>query len=85
VGNLEFNASEENLHKSLSYTFKWIRVDNITIPRVAGVSKYSFIDISWAHQAQVKLADICITLSGRIQLSFRPIYFHELLDKVNKQ
>ena len=46
VGNLEFNASEENLRESLSYTFKWIWVDNITIPRINGVSKYGFIDIS---------------------------------------
>jgi len=85
VGNLKFNASEENLYKSLNYTFNWILVDNITIPRVNGVSKHGCIDISRAHQAPVKLAYICITLSGRIQVNSRPICFRKLRDKVNKQ
>jgi hypothetical protein len=52
VGNLEFNASEQDQRKSLDSFFKRIRVEKITIPRVQGRSKYSCIEISWAHHAQ---------------------------------
>ena len=34
VGNLEFNASEKGLCKSLDQVFKQIRVEKITIPKV---------------------------------------------------
>ena len=67
VGNL--NASKEDLRESLSNIFKRIRVENITIPRVNGLSKYGFIGISWAHQAPLKPVDLCITFSGRIKLN----------------
>ena len=49
VGTLEFNTSKEDLSELLSTIFKIIRVENITIPRVNGLSKYGFVDISWAH------------------------------------
>ena len=38
VGNLEFNASENDLRKSLDRGFKRIRVEKITIPKVQGRS-----------------------------------------------
>ncbi len=50
MGNLEFNASDENLREVLSYTFKWIQVKKITIPRVDVLSKYGFI-----HHGHIKL------------------------------
>jgi hypothetical protein len=78
VRNLEFNANEEDLHQALDIIFQRIRVDKITIPRVDGRSKYGFIEISWAHHAPVKLADLCIKNSGMIQVNPRPIYFREL-------
>jgi hypothetical protein len=81
VGNLEFNANEQDLRQALDRIFKRIRVDKITIPRVHGRSKYGFIEISWAHRAPVKLADLCIKYSGMIQVNSRPIYFCELRNK----
>ncbi len=60
VGNLEFNANEQDLRQALDRFLKRIRVDKITIPRVDGRSKYGFIEISWAHHAPVKLADLCL-------------------------
>ena len=61
MGNLEFNASEKDLRKSLDQAFKQIRVEKIAIPKVPGRSKYGFIEISWAHRAPVKTIDLCIT------------------------
>ena len=84
VGNLEFNANEQDLRQALDRIFKRIRVDKITIPRVHGRSKYGFIEISWAHRAPVKLADLCIKYSGMIQVNSRPIYFRELRNKDDK-
>ena len=81
VGNLEFNANEQDLRQALDRFFKRIHVDKITIPRVDGRSKYGFIEISWAHRAPVKLADLCIKNSGMIQVYSRPIYFRELRNK----
>ena len=50
VGNLEFNASEQDLRKALDRLFQKVRVEEVTIPRVNGRSKYRFIEtrISWA-------------------------------------
>ncbi len=81
VGNLEINANEQDLRQALDRIFKRIRVDNITIPRVDGRSKYGFIEISWANHAPVKLADLCIKNPGMIQVNSRPIYFCELRNK----
>jgi RNA recognition motif-containing protein len=36
VGNLEYNASEQDLREALDPVFQKIRVDKITIPRVNG-------------------------------------------------
>ena len=83
VGNLAFNASEEDLRAKLSTISKRIRLDKVTIPRVNGRSKYGFIDISWAHSAPVNPADLCIIYSGRIQINTRLIYFRELREKGN--
>ena len=75
VGNLAFNASEQDLGESLDTVFRKIRAEKITIPKVQGRSKYGFIEISWAQRAPVKLKDICINHSGMIQVKLRPIYF----------
>jgi flagellar biosynthesis chaperone FliJ len=85
VGNLEFNASEQDLRQALDKIFKKVRVENITIPRVNGRSKYGFIEISWAHCVPLKLADLCIKNSGMIQVNSRRIYFRELRNKGNDQ
>ncbi len=85
VGNLEFNVSGKDLPRLLDTTFKRIRVEKITIPRVNGQSKYGFIDISWAYQAPVNPVDLCIRLSGKVQVNSRLIYFRELRDKGNNQ
>jgi hypothetical protein len=84
VGNLEFNASEQDLRQPLDRIFKRICVDKITIPRVHGRSTYGLIQISWAHSAPVKLADLCIKNSGMIQVNLRPILFRELRNKDDK-
>ncbi len=69
VGNLEFNTNEQDLRQALDRIFKRNSVDKITVPRVDGRSKYGFIEISWAHRAPVKLADLCIKNSGMIQVN----------------
>ena len=79
VGNLEFNASKQDLRKALDRLFKKVRVEEVTIPRVNGRSKYGFIGISWAHRAPVQILDLCIIHSGMIQVNSRPIYLRELL------
>ena len=81
VGNLEFNASEQDLGESLDKVFRKIKVEKITIPKVQGKSKYGFIEISWAQRAPVNPKDICIKHSGMIQVNSRPIYFRELRNK----
>ena len=85
MGNLEFNASEQDLRKALDSLFKKVRVEEVTIPRVNGRSKYGFIEISWAHCAPVQILDLCIIHSGMIQVNSRSIYLRELWDKGNKQ
>jgi hypothetical protein len=84
VGNLEFNANEQDLRQALDRIFKRFRMDKITIPRVDGRSKYGLIKISWAHRALLKLADLCIKNSGMIQVNSRPIYYSELCNKDDK-
>ena len=84
MGNLEFNASEKDLRKSLDQAFKQIRVEKIAIPKVPGRSKYGFIEISWAHRAPVKTIDLCIMYSGMIQVNSRQIYLNELRGKGDK-
>ena len=85
VGNLAFNASEQDLGESLDKVFRRIRVEKITIPKVQGRSKYGFIEISWAQRAPVKIKDICIKNSGMIQVNSRPIYFSELRNKDDRK
>jgi hypothetical protein len=60
VGNLDYNASEQDLREALYIIIQRIRVEKITIPRVSGRSMYGFIEISWAHSAPVKASDLCI-------------------------
>ena len=81
VGNLDYDASEQDLSESLDTVFRKVRVENITIPRVQGKSKYGFIEISWAHRAPVNIKDLCIVHSGMIQVNSRPIYFRKLRNK----
>jgi len=85
VGNLAFNASEQDLGESLDKVFRRIRVEKITIPKVQGRSKYGFIEISWAQRAPVNIKDICIKHSGMIQVNSRPIYFRELRNKDDRK
>ena len=85
MGNLEFNASEQDLRKALGRFFQEVQVEEITIPRVNGRSKYGFIKISWAYLAPVKTINLCIMYSEMIQVNSRPIYLRELRDKGNKQ
>ena len=85
VGNLDFNASEQDLGESLDEVFRKIRVEKITISKVQGRSKYGFIEISWAQRAPVNIKDICIKYSGMLQVNSRPIYFSELRKKDEKK
>jgi hypothetical protein len=43
VGNIDYNASEQDLSKALDKIFQRIRVEKVTIPRVNGRSMYGFI------------------------------------------
>jgi hypothetical protein len=43
VGNLEFNASEDDLHKALGELFKKVRLEQVAIPR--GNPGYAFIGV----------------------------------------
>ena len=82
VGNIDYNASEEDLREALDPVFKQIRVEKVTIPRVNGRSLYGFIEISWPRKAPVQISDICIANnSGKLQVNSRPIYFRELRNK----
>jgi hypothetical protein len=78
VGNIDYNASEQDLSKALDKIFQRIRVEKVTIPRVNGRSMYGFIEISWARRAPVKVSDLCIkNSSGSVTVNGRPIYFRE--------
>ena len=85
MGNLDFNASEQDLGESLDEVFRKIWVEKITISKVQGRSKYGFIEISWAQRAPVNIKDICIKYSGMLQVNSRPIYFGELRKKDEKK
>ena len=86
VGNVHYNASEQDLREALDKIFKRVRVDKITIPRVNGRSLHAFIEISWADSAPVKTSDLCtMHNSGKVQVNSRPIYFRELRDKSAKK
>ena len=86
VGNIDYNASEQDLREALDPFFQRIRVDKITVPKVNGRSLYAFIEISWPERAPVKTSDICINYNaGTIQVNSRPIYFRELRDKSAKK
>ena len=82
VGNVEYNATEQDLREALDKVFKRIRVEKVTIPRVNGRSMYAFIEISWARSAPVKVSDLCTkNNNGMIKVNSRPIYFRELRNK----
>ena len=86
VGNIDYNASEQDLREALDPHFQRIQVDKITVPKANGRSWYAFIEISWADRAPVKTSDICIHYNaGTIQVNSRPIYFRELRDKSAKK
>ncbi len=82
VGNLEYNASEQDLCDALDLISPRIRVEKITIPRVNGRSMYGFIEILWVHGAPVKASDLCTKNNdGKLKVNSRPIYFRELRNK----
>ncbi len=82
MGNIEFNATEDDLRESLDEWLECgISVEKITIPRVNGKSKYGFIEFFWPQAAPVEVSDICTWCSGRIEVNSRPIYFSVLRDK----
>jgi RNA recognition motif-containing protein len=86
LGNLDYNASEQDISKALAPVFQKIRVENVTIPNVNGRSVYGFIDISWAHDILIKESDICTTFNtGKVQVNGRPIYFRPLRDQAGSQ
>jgi hypothetical protein len=86
VGNIDYNASEQDLSNALDKIFKRIRVEKVTIPRVNGRSMYGFIEISWARKAPVKASDLCIHWSsGRVTVNGRPIYFRESCGKEDSE
>ena len=61
VGNLDFSTSDEDLYLALfDSALGWLRMENVTIPRVNGRSKYGFVEFSWPRGALLDLADICI-------------------------
>ena len=86
LGNLDYNASEQDLSKALAPLFQRTRLENITIPKVKGRSVYGFIDISWDHDVLIEESDLCtIYTSGKVQVNGRPIYFRPLRDKAGSQ
>ncbi len=86
VGNLEFSTSVHDIYLAIGgFNSDVVRVENITIPRVDGKSKYGFVELSWTQCIPLNLADVCIRRSGMIQVNSRLIYLRELRDTVNKQ
>ncbi len=82
VGNIEFNATEDDLRESLDECLGCgIAVEKITIPRVNCKSMYCFIEFSWPQAANVEVSDICTRYSGRMEVNLRLIYIRELRDK----
>jgi hypothetical protein len=83
VGNIECNATEDDLHESLQECLGCrIAVEKITTPRVNGKSMYGFIEFSWAQAAPVEVSDICTMYSGRMEVNSPLIYCRELRDKM---
>ena len=83
VGNLHFNADCDDLSESISSLFtERIHIENVSIPPGKGDRNrgYGFITLSWARDAPVDPADICIHLSGRIRVNSRRIYLCETND-----
>jgi hypothetical protein len=58
-------------------------VENIVIPRYK--KGYAFITLTWAQAAPVNPADLCVALSGEIQVNSRFLYFQELREDVEKR
>ena len=82
LGNLEFNASDDDICHALNEEFLKVRVEDVTIPRINGKSTgYGFVKISWAYNAPITMKDTCIYRTGNVFVNSRPIYFRELNDK----
>jgi hypothetical protein len=85
LGNVDYNASEQDIYNAVAPTFQYASVDNVIIPRVQGLSMYAFIEISWP-QAPVNVADICIARNdGTIAVNGRLLYFRESHNKGGHQ
>jgi hypothetical protein len=82
MGNLEYNASADDIFHALNEEFLKVRVEDVTIPRLNGKSLgYGFVKISWAYNAPISMKDTCIYRTGNVFVNSRPIYFRELNDK----
>ena len=82
MGNLEYNASDDDIYHALNEEFLKVRVEDVTIPRLNGKSLgYGFVKISWAYNAPISMKDTCIYRTGNVFVNSRPIYFRELNDK----
>ncbi len=85
LGNVDYNASEQDIYNAVAPTFQHARVDKVIIPRVHGRSMYVFIEISWP-QATLNVSDICISRNtGTITVNGLPIYFRESRNKAGSQ
>ena len=86
MGNLEFNASDDDIWHALHKEFHKVLVEDVTIPRINGKSKgYGFVKISWAHNAPISIKDTCIYRTGNVIINSRPVYFRELYDEVGTE
>ncbi len=82
MGNLEFNASDDDICHVLNEEFFKVPVEDVTIPWINGKSTgYGFVKISWAYNAPITMKDTCIYRTGNVFVNSRPIYFSELNDK----
>ena len=77
AGNLDFKARDANRFSLRNYfpSDRWIRVENIVIPRYK--KGCAFITLTWAQAALVDPADLCVALSGEIQVNSRFLYLQE--------
>ena len=89
VGNLEFTVGDKELFQSLDNSWclaKFQLERAVVIPHTKGRNRgYGFITLSWPQDAPIDPADICILLSGMIEVNSRPIYLSELRDPTNSQ
>jgi hypothetical protein len=70
-GNLEFNATEDDLRESLNTISKRIWLEKVTLPRVNGKSQYGSIRLHRAYTATI--------LRGlNYEHDYRPRYDYEL-------